>query len=225
MSLQPIDLMGMDFQGPISLHSLSGSIYILTVVDYFSRYLFAHATQQNTGVAVVEFWTKIRKIFGWPLALSVDNGAHFVRGEFSKLCLKVRVKLFNAPITNLRSVGLAERYVQLILASLRAAIEADARLDAMQRWDEHLDVVVQAINSQVLRIHRHTPSELFFGFNIQLGQLDITIEEGIYHSLLPGITIRTAEGDGLKNQQEVRWAMLEEVREVVRDRVWREQQF
>lgn len=67
------------------------------------------------------------------LALYVDNGAHFVYGKLPKLCLREGVKLFNAPITNPESVGLAERYVQLILASLRAAIEAAARVDAMQQ--------------------------------------------------------------------------------------------
>ena len=223
MSLQPMDLMGMDFIGPITPHSLSGSVYILIVVDYFSRYLFAHATQQNTGAAVVEFWNKICKFFGWPLALYVDNGAHFVKGELPKVCSREGVKLFNAPITNPRSVGLAERYVQLVLASLRAAIEADTRVDAMQRWDEHLDAVVQAINTRVLRIHGHTPSELFLGFNIRLSQLDITIEESIRRSLLPESAI--SEGEGLKDQREVRLARLEEVRELVRDRVLREQEF
>lgn len=45
MSLQPMDMLGMDFLGPISPHSRSGSIYIILAVDYFSRFLFAHATQ------------------------------------------------------------------------------------------------------------------------------------------------------------------------------------
>ena len=107
MSLQPMDLMGMDFVGPISPHSVNGSVYIILTVDYFSRYLFAHATKRNTGEAVVEFLSsKVAKTFGWPLAFYVDNGSHFVKGKLPSKLKEVGTKLFNAPITNPRSVGL-----------------------------------------------------------------------------------------------------------------------
>ena len=68
MPLQPIDLMGMDFLGPITPHSRNGSVYIILAVDYFSRYLFPHTTKRNTGDAVIQFLdSKVAKTFGWPL--------------------------------------------------------------------------------------------------------------------------------------------------------------
>ena len=124
LALQPMDLLGMDFLGPITPNSLNGSVYIIIAVDYFSRYLFAHATKRNTGIAAMEFINQICKFFGWPLALYVDNGAHFVKGELPKRCAVQGTKMFKAPITNPRSVGLAECYVQMILAGLRAVIKA-----------------------------------------------------------------------------------------------------
>ena len=84
LALQPIDLLGMDFLSPITPNSLNGSIYIIIAMDYFSRYLFAYATKRNMGIATVEFINQICKFFGWPLALYVDNGAHFVKGELPK---------------------------------------------------------------------------------------------------------------------------------------------
>ena len=59
-------------------------------------------------------------------------------------------RLISAPVTNPRSVGLAERYVQLILAGLPAII---ATGNAMDCWDEYLDTVVNAINTRVLKVH------------------------------------------------------------------------
>jgi len=134
LSLQPMDLMGMDFLGPISPNSKNGGVYIILAVDYFSRYLFAHPTCRNTGAAVVEFVKKIANVFGWPLAFYVDNRSHFVKEDFPRLLELVGTKLFTAPVTNPRLVGLAERYVQLILAGLRAKVEADPRKhDALER--------------------------------------------------------------------------------------------
>ena len=183
LALQPIDLLGMDFLGPITPNGLNGSVYIIIAVDYFSRYLFAHATKRNMGIAAIEFINQISKFFGWPLALYVDNGAHFVKGELLKWCTVQGTKMFKAPITNPRSVGLAERYVQMILAGLRVVIEAhyikNSSLDAMQRWDEYLDTVVQAINTRVLKVHRYTPSQLFLGFNIRTHQLDEVLEDSL----------------------------------------------
>ena len=160
-SLQPMDLLGMDFLGPITPNSRSGSVYVLLVVDYFSRYLFAYATTSSTGAAVVEFVQRITRTFGWPLAFYVDNRSHFVKGDFPKVLKQAGTRLLTAPITNPRSVGLAERYVQLILAGLWARVAAEARkkddMDSMGRWDKYLDSVVYAFNTRVLRVHGYTP--------------------------------------------------------------------
>lgn len=79
-----------------------------------------------------------------------------------KLCVEQKAKLLNTPISNPQLVGLAERYLQLILAGLRALIEADAKtnIEVIQRWDQYLDRVVQAINTRVLKIQGYSPSEL-----------------------------------------------------------------
>ena len=136
MSLQPMDLLSMDFVGPITPHSKNGSVYIILAVDYFSRYLFDHASTRSTGAVVVEFLKHLSRTFGWPLACYVHNGSHFVKGELPKLLKEMGTLLFTAPVTNPRSVGLSERYVQLILAGLRTRIAADVtNSDAMERWD------------------------------------------------------------------------------------------
>ena len=59
----------------------------------------------------------------------------------------------------------------MILAELRVVIEAhhikNSSSDVMQRWDEYLDTVVQAINTRVLKVHGDTPLQLLLGFNIR----------------------------------------------------------
>ena len=55
LNVQPMDMLGIDFVGPISPTSTQGYRYILIVVDYFSRYLFAEATVSTNGETVVKF--------------------------------------------------------------------------------------------------------------------------------------------------------------------------
>ena len=222
-SLQPMDLMGMDFVGPITPNSVNGSVYILLAVDYFSRFLFAHATERNTGEAVVTFLENcIVKTFGWPLAFYVDNGSHFVKGKLPGRLKDVGTLLFTAPITNPRSVGLSERYVQLVLAGLRARIAADVFPKAMERWDEHLDHVVQAINTRVLRVHGYTPSQLFLGFNVRFHPLDRTVVEDLRQKRLHESRATRDGGFEIADREyDLRLAQLEEVRELTRERVMR----
>lgn len=217
-TLQPMDLMGMDFVGPITPHSQSGSVYILIVVDYFSRYLFARATKRNTGEAVVEMLEEISKVFGWPLAFYVDNGSHFVKGKVRDLVTRFGISMFTAPVTNPRSVGLSERYVQMILAGLRVAVESDKRPDAMSRWDEHLDGLVQSINTRILKVHGYSPSQLFLGFNVRLHHLDLTLVERMRQRI---ITHALESKDPEISEYELRLAQIEELRELTRERVLR----
>lgn len=87
-----------------------------------------------------------------------------MKGELSGVLKSVGTLLFTAPVTNPQSVGLAEIYVQLILAGLRAQLALIP--ENMDRWDEYLDSVVQAINMRVL--HVSCSWDLMFGFIRQM---------------------------------------------------------
>lgn len=243
LTLQPMDLLGMDFLGPITPNSRNGSVYILLAVDYFSRYLFAHATQHNTGEVVVRLLEeRIARVFGWPLAFYVDNGSHFVKGRLPEKLNQVGTKLITAPISHPRSVGLAERYVQLILAGLRTAIQSRLppnephsspnTLSVMGCWDEYLDGIVHAINSRVLKVHGFSPSRLFLGFDVRIHPLDETAVESMRRDWL-STYLRKYQSDEPKEvgssavdgiQYELRLASLEELRELTRERVMRNQE-
>ena len=224
LSLQPMDMMGMDFLGPITPHSKNGSVYILLAVDYFSRFLFAHVTIRNTGEAVVEFLENSAKIFGWPIAFYVDNGSHFVKGKLPVKLREVGTRLISAPVMNPRSVGLAERYVQLILAGLRAVVAAGSDMD---RWDEYLDTIVNAINTRVLKVHPYTPAQLFISFNNRVHPLDYTLAEKVpQHQIVTEVYKDDIESLLKRREEEygLRLAQIEEVRELTRERVLRDQE-
>ena len=229
MSLQPFDLMGMDFLGPISPASKSGAKYILLMVDYFSRYLFAQAVERATGAVVVDFLRRVSNVFGWPLAFYVDNGSHFVKGELPKLLKEVGTHLFTAPVSNPRSIGLTERYVQLVLAGLRVRVAAVASNPTsevgMDKWEEHLDHVVQAINTRVLKVHGYTPSQLLFRFNTRFHPLNQTLAEELRQSYIKEqIESGGNEFRRVSKEYDLRLAQIEEIRELAKERFLRHQE-
>ena len=103
-----MDLLGIDFMGPISPPSVQGQGYIPLAVGYFSRYLFTVATERADGDTVPRFVTRIAEMMGWPVSIYCDNASYFVKGVFPIELKKRGVQQFTAPITHPSSVGLTE---------------------------------------------------------------------------------------------------------------------
>lgn len=166
--LQPFDMVGLDFIGPITPTSAQGNRFIIIMVDYFSRYLFARAVPAATGEAARGLFKTATETFGDPLAAYTDNGQHFVGEEFHGMLVRRRIKLFPAPKTHRSSVGLAERYVQLVMGILKRRIQGSRK----ELWDTLLPSAVQTLNTRGVKVHGYTPSELLLGYNPRSGPND-----------------------------------------------------
>ena len=160
VQLRPMDMVGLDFIGPITPASETGNQYIIILVDYFTRHLFADAAPRATGVIARGLIERVARLTGWPLAVYTDNGTHFTGTEFHQVLIRNNVKHFPAPRQHPQSVGLSERYVQLVMSVLRKRVQTGNKA----LWDTLLDDVVSSINTRVLRVHGRSPAELLFGF-------------------------------------------------------------
>lgn len=183
LNLQPMDMWGMDFVGPINPSS-DGNRYILIVVDYFTRFLMAVPVERADGNTVRSVLNNIASVMGWPKAIYCDNASYFVKGVVPEELEKRKVLLFPAPITHPSSVGLAEKYVHLLMTGLRTASQGEhADLD---RWSNFVSVVVFAVNNRIVRVHGFTPSQLLFGFSPRGQPEDYNIKDGLKIGLLQG---------------------------------------
>ena len=68
-----------------------------------------------------------------------------------------------APQAHPQSVGLAERYVKLLVDKLKVTVMGQKR--QLEDWDLLVDSVVHAINTRVLSVHGFSPAELLLGYN------------------------------------------------------------
>jgi hypothetical protein len=174
LHLQPFDMIGIDFLGPFNpVCDGTSSKYVILVVDYCSRFAWARAVEANDGEAAVKFlMEEVVKVFGWPSAVYSDNGSHFVQGDFAALLKANGIKHFPAPKSHPSSVGLIERYVQLILYGLRRHTLLVDRGKFL--WDRFLPLVINNLNDRVLRVHGYTPSQLLFGCTPRRSGWDVT---------------------------------------------------
>ena len=96
------------FIGPITPGTHTGNRYIVTFVDYFARYMFAHTVPHATGEAVRERLETVDDLLGWPLSLYTDNGPHCTGKEFRGLLENRCMRHFPALKSHLQSVELAK---------------------------------------------------------------------------------------------------------------------
>ena len=214
VSIQVGDVLAFDYIGPFTPIAKSGARFIGIAVDYFARFLFADAVAQATSensVAILE--NKVVDKIGYPRAVYNDNGSHFKK-MFSAHLIEKEVKQYFAPITHPQSVGLAERYVQLILNIFRAILQHHPHLIFV--WDTLLPCVVRAANTRYIKTFGFTPAELIFGFNPRYTKgaddfEDILRSRAVNESIEE---LMTGEGMTLEEANyESRLAILDELRD------------
>jgi len=161
VQLQPLDMIGIDGLGPISLAS-DGRKYILIVVDYFTRYAWAQAFPAINGLVVSDMIASISRTFGLPRSVYMDNATYFLEGVFPDFLTIRGIQQFPAPKTHPSSVGLLERYIQLVLYGIRKIVVGGGEI---LRWSDYLEQVVHSMNTREVRVHGFTPAELLLGYN------------------------------------------------------------
>lgn len=220
--LQPMDMLGMDFIGPIAPVTSAGNRYIIILVDYFTRYMFAKAVTHATGEAAKNLLENVTDLLGWPPSIYTDNGPHFTGKDFHGLLEGRGVRHFPAPKSHPQSVGLAERYVQLLMNVLKREVQGKDKT----AWDKLIPGALHILNTRALQVHGFTPAELLFGFNPR-GDAQGTLEElftldgldrtayGLHFTLIDEArgTARektTIAADAIEQARAGKWTPLEE---------------
>ena len=163
LHLMPLDCMGIDFIGPFTPVARSGARYICIGVDYFSRFMWGKALPVANSANTIRFFEEsVTNTFGWPRIVYSDNGRHF-QGKFKEKLSAMKVKQIGAPITHPESVGLAERYIKLILNELRTLLQHDPNF--IWDWDWFVPHVIHAANTRLVKLYGYTPAQLLMGFN------------------------------------------------------------
>jgi len=158
----PFQRIGVDLVGPITPASSSGKRYILTVVDYATRYPEAVALSGISTEDVAEALCTVYSRVGVPTHVVHDQGSQFmsdVMAEVSRL-LSIRnlVSTPYHPQTN----GLVERFNGTLKAMLKKLCAERPR-----DWDRYLESVLFAYREVKQESTGFSPFELLYGRTVR----------------------------------------------------------
>jgi hypothetical protein len=82
-----------------------GHVYMLVVVDKFTKWVEAALVTTQDSTAVINFIKSIIFRFGVPNRIITDNRTNFTSKEFNKYCESMGIKLKFASVAHLKTNG------------------------------------------------------------------------------------------------------------------------
>ena len=121
----PFYQIGIDFVGPLPLTS-NGNKYIITAIDYLTKWLKARAVPEATAEQAANFiYEEIICRHGCPTKILSDRGTHFKNQLIEHLLQKFQIKhLFSTPY-HPQTNGLVERFNRTLCESLSKLTQYD----------------------------------------------------------------------------------------------------
>ncbi|OMJ12906.1 Retrotransposon-derived protein PEG10 [Smittium culicis] len=159
----PFERWGIDFVGPIPT-SKSGNSYILTAIDYATRWVVAQPYPDKSSRSVMHFiYNHIVMQYGPPFEIISDRDKAFLEDALPHYEQLLRIKHLPTTSYHPRTNGMVERMHQMLNHSLRCLTQ-----DHMNRWDEFLPQTVFAIRSRQHSVTKYSPFYLMFGVEPRL---------------------------------------------------------
>ncbi|XP_055632948.1 uncharacterized protein K02A2.6-like [Toxorhynchites rutilus septentrionalis] len=154
------ETIALDFNGP---YAKFGSIYILVIVDYRSRYIIARPVKSTSFEHTKKVLEEIFEREGFPDSMKSDNGPPFNGEDYSRFCHERGIKtIFSTPNFPQQN-GMVENYMKIINKSM--AVAAAMGLD----YNAELQAAVHAHNAASHTITKVPPEEIMCGRRIKRG--------------------------------------------------------
>ncbi|RKF81396.1 Pro-Pol polyprotein [Golovinomyces cichoracearum] len=162
---EPMELLGIDFAGPFPKSTGTNEKWILVAIDYFSRYVWAEATQKNDSDTVIKFLkTSIFDRFGMPVGVYMDPGTHF--GEKTRRFAEEQgVVWCNSPVAAKKAVVMVEKAIDILQRILKKTTD-------VRRWANNVPAATLEVNKREIPHLTYSPPNILFGFD-PAGTLDV----------------------------------------------------
>jgi hypothetical protein len=162
--------LSIDLVGPLEITE-SRNRYILTVVDYATRYPIAYPLKVITAEAVAECLLDLFTDKGIPDEIVSDQGTQFMSSLIQQLCQTLGIKSIRSSVYHPATNGLVERFNGTMKSMLRKFV-----YDNPKHWDKYLKFLMFAYREVPEASTGFSPFELVYGWPIK-GPLDIVAEK------------------------------------------------
>ena len=170
----PMQMIGIDYMGPFK-ESISGNVYIVLAVDYWSKYCFAEATKTFDAETTAKFmFNQIVCKFGIFTKVLSDQGSNFESHLIKHLCQLMGANKLHTSTYRPACNGGTERVNKTVKPCLAKYID-----DSHSDWDVHLPMAVSAYNNAKHSSTGYAPFEALFN------RKPVTIADVIMNNKLP----------------------------------------
>ena len=153
-----------DISVPIPITSMNGSWYVLTFIDYFSRYTWVFFIKKKSKVLekFIELKALIENASGKKIKnLRSDNGREYISNELLHICYEIGIQIQHLVPYTPQQNNVAERNNRSLKEMTTCMLEAK-KLDA-NLWDESMNSSVYIHNIfPHSSIKWNTPFESYF---------------------------------------------------------------
>jgi hypothetical protein len=152
----------MDPVGPIKPAAESGNRYILTIVDYATRYPEAVALKTIDSVTVAEALLGVWSRVGVPDKILTDQGTQFVSQVMEEVNKLLSIKHLTTTPYHPQCNGLVERFNGTLKQALKKLCEGRPR-----DWDRYLPAILFAYREVPQASLGFSPFELVYGRTVR----------------------------------------------------------
>ena len=166
----PFSRVAIDLVGPIFPATDTGNRFILTVVDYATRYPEAKALKKIDSETVAEALVEIYSRVGIPREVLTDQGKQFSSDIMKEVGRLLSIKQLTTTPYHPSCNGLVERFYGTLKSMLRKLSEEKPR-----QWDRYIPSLLFAYRESIQESTGFSPFHLLYGRQIR-GPLSILKE-------------------------------------------------
>ena len=158
----PFQRIAVDLVGPFKPASERGHRWILTVIDYATRYPEAIPLKSTTTIEIAEALLTVYSRVGFPYEILSDLGTNFISELMREVARLISVKQLTTTRYHPQCNGLCEKYNGIIKKILKRMCAEQPR-----QWDRYLPALMFAIRETPNSSLGFSPFELLYGRHVR----------------------------------------------------------
>ncbi|KAH9246495.1 hypothetical protein BASA81_015947 [Batrachochytrium salamandrivorans] len=160
----PFERWGIDFYGPM-METKSGNKYLITCIDYATRWIIAKPVKDMTEGAVAKFLYELMMTYGAPFEIISDRGKSFLAEGIDLFERQNAIRHMATTPYHPQTNGMVERMHAMLGHGLTTMVSG-----RRNRWDEYLPQVLLALRTRTHAVTGFSPFFLLFGIHPRLPQ-------------------------------------------------------
>ena len=152
--------MSIDFKGP--LPSCSRNVFLLVIVDEYSRFPFCFSYPNMQAQTVIKHLNELFTLCGVPGFVHSDNATAFKATAIKNFLNSKGVATSHSSIYHPEGNSQVERSIGSIWRKVKLALKACYL--PINRWESVIPEVLHSLRSLLCTVTNATPHELFFRF-------------------------------------------------------------